>query len=200
MSLSPRQSRFVEEYVVDLHAGRAAVRAGYSANTAAQAGSRLCSLPEVQAAIEAAMALRSARTRITADAVLREYARMAFSDIRQAVRWRRIEPEAEAKKPALYEIELVDSDALDDDAAASIAEVSQASGGLIKVKLHDKKAALDSLARHLGIFTERADAAALAAAATPRPGPSDELVERMASLPRETRDRLRKAIREVLGE
>jgi phage terminase small subunit len=156
MPLSPRQLRFVDEYVVDLNAKAAAVRAGYSAHTAQQAGSRVARMPQVKAAIAEAMAARSTRTRVTADRVVQEYARMAFSDIRQAVRWRLIASEAGGR--GSYEIELVDSGELDDDAGAAVAEVSQAAGGALRVKMHDKKGALDSLARHLGLFLEKAEA------------------------------------------
>jgi phage terminase small subunit len=131
MSLSPRQLRFVEEYVVDLNAKAAAARAGYSQAGAQQCGSRLLSMPKIKAAVAEALAARSARTRITADRVLQEYARMAFSDIRQAVRWRLVPPEGAGK--AAYEIELVDSGDLDEDAACAVAEVCQAAGGALRV-------------------------------------------------------------------
>jgi phage terminase small subunit len=190
MSLSPRQLRFVEEYVIDLNGKQAAIRAGYSRPGAQQCGSRLLSMPKVKAAVAEAMAARSARTRVTADRVVQEYARMAFADIRQAVRWRIATPEG---GKTAYEIELVDSADLDDEAAAAVAEVSQAAGGALRVKMHDKKGALDSLARHLGLFAEKAAAKEEAPA-------EEDMTERMAALPQETRERLRAAITEVLGE
>lgn len=70
MALNARQQRFVEEYLVDLNATAAAIRAGYSAKTAQEQGSRLLSNVMVQAAIQAARQAQSKRTEITQDYVL----------------------------------------------------------------------------------------------------------------------------------
>ena len=69
-SLPPKQRRFVEEYLVDLNARQAAIRARYSERTAQEQGSRLLSKAKVQTAVAKAMAERSRRTKITADYVL----------------------------------------------------------------------------------------------------------------------------------
>ncbi len=71
MSLTPRQARFVDEYLVDLNAKEAAIRAGYSKKTAKQLGHKTLPAPAVQEAVTAAMGARSKRTEITADMVLR---------------------------------------------------------------------------------------------------------------------------------
>jgi hypothetical protein len=49
---------------------------------------------------------------------------------------------------------IVDADKISDEAAAAVAEVSQTVNGALRVKLHDKHAALVSLGRHLGLFTD----------------------------------------------
>jgi len=69
--LTPKQQRFVDEYLVDLNATQAAIRAGYSAKTAGSIGQRLLTKIEIQAELAAAMAAREERTEITADYVLR---------------------------------------------------------------------------------------------------------------------------------
>ena len=69
--LTPKQQRFVDEYLVDLNATQAAIRAGYSAKTAGSIGQRLLTKVEIQAELAAAMAARGERTEITADYVLR---------------------------------------------------------------------------------------------------------------------------------
>ena len=69
--LTPKQQRFVDEYLVDLNATQAAIRAGYSAKTAGSIGQRLLKKVEIQAELAAAMAARGERTEITADYVLR---------------------------------------------------------------------------------------------------------------------------------
>ena len=68
--MTPKQRRFVEEYLVDLNATQAAIRARYSERTAQEQGSRLLSKAMVQTAVAKAMAERSRRTKITSDYVL----------------------------------------------------------------------------------------------------------------------------------
>jgi len=79
--LTPRQRRFVEEYLLDLNGKHAAIRAGYSPKTAEVQASQTLRIPKVQAAITAAQARRSQRTEITQDTVLRELAVLAQSSI-----------------------------------------------------------------------------------------------------------------------
>lgn len=69
--LSPKQSAFVREYLVDLNASHAAQRAGYSKKTARSIGWELLRKPEVAEAMREAMSTRAERTEITADWVLR---------------------------------------------------------------------------------------------------------------------------------
>ncbi len=70
MSLTPKQKSFVAEYLADLNATQAAIRAGYSAKTAHAAGPRLLGNVGVAEAIAAAQVERSARARMTADDVV----------------------------------------------------------------------------------------------------------------------------------
>ena len=70
MALTAKQQRFCEEYLIDLNATQAAIRAGYSEKTAEQQGSRLLSNAKVAAAIAEAQSDRSERTEITQDYVL----------------------------------------------------------------------------------------------------------------------------------
>lgn len=164
MALTPKQRRFVDEYLIDLCATQAAIRAKYSAKTAASQGERLLRNVEVQRAIARRMKDREQRTEITQDKVLRELAKIGFSDIRKVVRWgetmvRMVDAEeGEGEDLVPYHgLALIDSMEVDDDTAAAIAEVSQGRDGL-KVKLHDKKGALVEIARHLGMFTAKGHA------------------------------------------
>lgn len=68
--VSPKQVRFVEEYLVDLNATQAAVRAGYSQKTARSVGSENLTKPDIAQAIATAQAKRSERVGITADLIL----------------------------------------------------------------------------------------------------------------------------------
>jgi phage terminase small subunit len=166
--MTPKQQRFVEEYLIDLKAGPAYRRAGYKGddNVCAVEGHRLLSNPKIAAAIERAMAKRSARTEITQDRVLEELARIGFADMRKLLRWTGNLPrmdEASAEESGEVEItaanfvQLFDSDELDDDVAACVSEISQTKDGALKVKLHDKQAALVAIGRHLGMFKDRVE-------------------------------------------
>ncbi len=72
MSLTPKQQLFVAEYLVDLNATQAAVRAGYSEKTAYSVGHENLKKPEVAAAIQEAMEVRSQRTEIAQDWILEQ--------------------------------------------------------------------------------------------------------------------------------
>ncbi|MBP3958357.1 terminase small subunit [Gemmata sp. G18] len=144
--LTPKQQRFVEEYLIDLNATQAAIRAGYSEDTAGSMGHENLKKPEIQAALKEAMDARSQRTQITADMVMAELGRLGFSNIRHYMSWND------------SAVQLVPSEELNDDATRCIAEVSQtvtAEGGTVKLKLHDKVSALEKIARHLGMFNDK---------------------------------------------
>lgn len=70
--LNDRQRRFVNEYLIDLNATQAAIRAGYSTKTARQIGQKLLTKVDIQQAISAAQAARQERTELTADEVIRD--------------------------------------------------------------------------------------------------------------------------------
>jgi phage terminase small subunit len=158
MALTAKQQRFVDEYLIDLNATQAAIRAGYSKKTAQVQSARLLSNVMVSAAVAKGMESRSTRTGITQDMVLRELAKIGFSDIRKVVRWgetmvRMVDAEEGGTDDMVpyHGLALIDSAEIDDDTAGAIAEVSQGKEGL-KVKLHDKKGALVDIGRHLGMF------------------------------------------------
>lgn len=147
--LTPKQKRFVDEYLIDLNATQAAIRAGYSPKTANEQGARLLANVSIAQTIQKAMQDREQRTEITQDRVLQEYARLAFYDPRKL-----FQPDG-TPKPI---------EALDDDTAAALAglEVREEFEGAgenrafvgytKKYKLANKLGALDSLAKHLGML------------------------------------------------
>ncbi|WP_310715492.1 terminase small subunit, partial [Burkholderia multivorans] len=104
--LSAKHQRFVDEYLIDLNATKAAERAGYSKRTAGQIGFELLKKPEIAEAISEAMKAREQRTGITQDRVLRELARIAFFDPRKLF-------DSDGRPLPISE--------LDDDTAAAIA-------------------------------------------------------------------------------
>lgn len=146
MALNERQERFAQEYIIDLNATQAAIRAGYSEKTAYSIGQRLLKHVEIQERIQQAMKERATRTGITQDRVLREYARIAFFDPRKLF--------DEDGNP-------INISELDEDTAAAIAglevvqELNSETGRMSytkKYKITNKLGALDSLAKHLGMF------------------------------------------------
>jgi phage terminase small subunit len=81
MTLSLMQQHFAQEYLVDLNATQAAIRAGYSPATAASQGQRLLRNVEIEEKIKREMDSRAERTGITADRVLQELAAIGFASI-----------------------------------------------------------------------------------------------------------------------
>lgn len=153
--MTPKRERFVAEYLVDLNATQAAIRAGYSAKTANEQGARLLANASVASAVKTALEKRAERTEITQDRVLQEIARIAFSDLR-----RMFGENGGLKRP----------EDLDDDTAAALAsiEVVTRSAGkngegetevehVHKVKAWDKARALEMLGRHLAMFTDKTE-------------------------------------------
>ena len=151
MALNQRQAAFVREYLVDLNATAAAIRAGYSEKTARAIGCENLTKPDIKASIQEEMTKRAQRTEITADKVLKEFAKLAFFDPRNL-----FDDKGNPK----------DITELDDDTAAALAgldvvqEVDPDSGTTSytkRYKLASKQAALDSLGRHLGMFLDRSE-------------------------------------------
>lgn len=148
--LTDKQSRFVEEYLIDLNGTQAAIRAGYSAKTAGWICQELLTKTHIQQAIQKRRTALSKKVEITQERVLQEYARIAFFDPRKVF------DSTGAPRP-IHE--------LDDDTAAAIVglEVVQVGnaevgvGDVLKYKMADKKGALDSVARHLGMFNDKLD-------------------------------------------
>ena len=76
MSLTAKQQRFIQEYLIDLNATQAAIRAGYSAKTAGQIGDENLKKPQIARAVRAAVDERAIRTALTADKVLADIERV----------------------------------------------------------------------------------------------------------------------------
>ena len=142
--MTSKQDAFVLEYLVDLNATQAAIRSGYSAETAGSTGWENLQKPEIQAAITKAQAELSERTKVTADRIVEEYRRIAFADLRNVIQIK------DGK------VTVSDTDTLTPEQAAALLEIAETKDG-IRVKLSSKQAALDSLSKHLGMFVERAE-------------------------------------------
>ncbi|MCY9513302.1 terminase small subunit [Paenibacillus apiarius] len=90
MALTPKQEMFVAEYLIDLNATQAAIRAGYSPRTARKIGQENLTKPDIQRAIQEAMDARSKKTEITAEMVLQHWHDIATADPNELVQLRRL--------------------------------------------------------------------------------------------------------------
>lgn len=146
--LTPKQERFCEEYLVDLNAKQAAIRAGYSEKAADSTGTRTLAYPYVAERIAEMQAARSQRVQVTQNMVIEELRRVAFANMKTFVKW------------GPDRVDLLSSEALPDDATAAVAEVRQTvtqHGGSMGIKLYDKLGALQLLGKHLGMFVDKSE-------------------------------------------
>ena len=152
MALTKKQKIFVDESLIALNATQAAIRAGYSPDTAGSIGSENLKKPEIRARIEKAMAERSKRTGINQDRIIMELAKIALLNPKGLVNF----DEATIKE-----------DATDEDVAA-VASVKvkrfptkDGEGVEREVKMYDKTKALELLGRHLGMFKDKVEVSGL---------------------------------------
>ena len=143
--MTKKQKRFIEEYLIDLNATQAAIRAGYSPDTAKSIGSENLTKPDIQARIAKAMAERSRRTGVNADRVVMELAKIAFVNASDV-----IDAETATLRP----------DAAPEDTAAiqSVKVKTFGEDGLEReIKMADKLKALELLGKHLGMFKDKVE-------------------------------------------
>lgn len=143
MSLTPKQQRFVEEYLVDLNATQAAIRAGYSAATASEMGYENLSKPQIGEAIADRRAEISAQAGVTQERIVAEFCRMGFYD-----------PASIAGQSMTGPADIA---SLPEDVRRSIVGWGWDKAGNFTLKLADKNAALVNLGRHLGMFTDKVE-------------------------------------------
>ena len=166
MALTPKQELFALEYLKDLNATQAALRAGYSPRSAYSQAHDLLKKPDVANFIAQHHAPRVKKLVVDADRVITELGRLATVDMRKVARWghrdaieevydKKAKKTVQKKVKRAY-VEMVDSDELDDDTAAAISSIEFGPHGP-KLKFYDKRAALVDLGRHLGVFKEQPD-------------------------------------------
>lgn len=145
--LTEKQQRFVEEYLIDLNATQAAIRAGYSVKTADVQGSRMLGNVKVQSAIGEAMAKRSRRTGINQDRVVQELAKIAFVKITDIVDSKgRIKEDAKPEDLACVEV-----------LKQKLYEMDNGISMESEIRLSPKLKALELLGKHLGMWNDKVD-------------------------------------------
>lgn len=140
-----KQDLFVKEYLKDLNATQAYIRAGYKAKdekSAAVLANRLLRKVKIQEKIQVAMKEREKRTEITQDRVLREIANLAFTDRTGIVNLKK------------NRVIIQDFEELTPEQRACVAGVKETKYG-IEVSFYNKEKALEMLGRHLGMFNDK---------------------------------------------
>lgn len=144
--LTEKQQTFVDEYLIDLNATQAAIRAGYSVKNADKIGSELLGKTRVSEAIGKALAERSKRTGINADRIVRELAKIALVNPDDVVHFNSATVKEGASRDDLAAI-----------ASVKVKTIPTEDGDIIEreVKFYDKNRALEQLGKHLGMFTDK---------------------------------------------
>lgn len=150
--LTPKQKRFCEEYLIDLNATQAYIRAGYSVkneNSAAASATELLRNPKIKAHIAGLRQKQQKRTEITADKVIAELAHIAFARMSNVVSVNR------------SVVEIKDFDKLGGNELAAIAQVKtrqivteDSETFDTDIKMHSKEKALELLMKHMGMLTD----------------------------------------------
>jgi len=144
VKLTGKQKRFAEEYVVDHNGTAAAIRAGYSAHTAAAMAAENLTKPHILAEIELLEAAHSARASVNASQVLIGLKQLAFADPLTFVKWDK--DGGVVVKPSS---ELTAAQAM---AIKKIVQRDTKEGRVISIELHDRTNPLKLLGDHLGLF------------------------------------------------
>lgn len=166
--MTAKQQLFCDEYLIDLNATQAAIRAGYSEKTARKIGQENLTKPDIQEYIQKKKADREQRTEITQDMVLRELAIIAFSnaadyakvierELTQEIQGN-VVPVLDAEgKPVIYKtVEPILTDDLTEDQKKALAVIKKGRDGF-EVKPYDKLRALEMLGRHLGMWDKKSE-------------------------------------------
>lgn len=151
-ALTPKQQRFAHEYLVDLNATAAAIRAGYSKKTAKSIGQENLTKPALKKEISRLRAVVLEKIDASAEKVLREVARIAFGNAGDVMDW------------GPGGVTLVAKSALTPDQIATVSEAAQrfsAEGGSIKLKQYDKLKALELLGKHYKLWGDDSKPASL---------------------------------------
>lgn len=160
-ALNPKQLRFIDEYLIDMNAAQAAIRAGYSKKAAKEQGYRLLTNVHIAAALAAKRKELAHSNGITRDRILKEIASYAFADVRKI-----FNPEGgmldprnipDELAPAIASIELTSFTPPGEDAMTEHVK---------KVKFWDKPKGIEQLLKHLGLDEDKPDQGAAIGAAS----------------------------------
>ncbi|GAC43331.1 phage terminase [Paenibacillus popilliae ATCC 14706] len=146
MALTAKQQRFADEYLIDLNATQAAIRAGYSPKTAKEIGSENLTKPNIRAYIDTRMAELSKRTGVNQERIIRELGRIAFVNASDVI---------DIKNATIRE-----NASSEDTAAIASVKVKTSysdTGEMIEreIRFADKNKALELLGKRFGMWLDR---------------------------------------------
>jgi len=145
--MTAKQKMFCNEYLVDLNATQAAIRAGYSVASARDIGYDNLTKTYIKAYIEKRIGKIIEKTEITQEKVLNELAKIGFATIEDYV-------EVDEDQYDDKVVRIKSTKDIPEDKKAAISSIKQGANG-IEVKLHDKVRALENIGRHLGMFKDK---------------------------------------------
>lgn len=153
-ALSAKQNAFVAQYLVDLDATKAAIRAGYSEKTAASIGAENLRKPQIKQAVAEAIARRSARVEVKQDDVLRELIRIFAADIGLAYdengKLKKLHDMPEDIRRCIVGVKVK-------ELFEGHGEEREYIGDLVEVKFADKVKAIEMAMKHLGLLVDRVE-------------------------------------------
>lgn len=155
--MNERQRRFADEYLIDLNAEQAAIRAGYSERYARGNAHKLVANSCISEYIQKRMDDRVARTEITQDRVLKELAIIAFSnaaDYASIIEKEAFDDDGEVIKYRTVEPVLTED--LTEEQKRALSVIKKGRDGF-EVKPYDKVRALELLGKHLGMWTDKVE-------------------------------------------
>lgn len=162
VDLTTKQRLFIYEYTIDFNGTQAAIRAGYSKDTAAEQASRLLKNVKVSAAVEKLISQRIVTLDVRANDIIEQYKKIAFANLKDFITWRsdrfvvgEDEQTGEKINDIVTRIELRPSDEVDGTVIAEVSETPGKYGPSHSIKLNDRMKALDALSKHINLFEDR---------------------------------------------
>lgn len=150
--MTPKQARFVAEYLIDHNATQAAIRAGYSRRTAYSIGQENLKKPVIATALARKAGQQLASAELSATRVLEEIRRLALSDVRQLFDergdLRPLHTLTAEQAACIAGVEVIIKNAKAGDGVTDT---------IHKIKVWDKPKSLEMLAKHFALLTERVE-------------------------------------------
>lgn len=152
--LTPKQEMFCKEYIKDLNGAQAAIRAGYSEETAKEIASENLTKPNIKSRIQELMEKRSSKVEVSAEMVLRELVHLATVDLSEAYNPDgTIKPLQEIPEPIRRAIAGFEQVEEFEGTGRDRVQV----GYKKKIKFYDKTKALELIGKHLKLFTDKVE-------------------------------------------